>query len=110
MTVASVLHYFFAVLENGGDGLEVEAVEGVAGGSGFDLDDIVFQSPVAALEGDDIVDLLEELGDGRVGLEGNGEDDASLGQSVATHNQQKAETVAGHGGPGTPRQSLEAIW
>ena len=49
--------YFLVRLEDGGNLLEVQAVEAMAGGI-TELDGVVFETPIVALQRDNVVDLL----------------------------------------------------
>lgn len=66
--------------------MEVQAVKAMAVGIA-ELNSVVFQAPVVALQGDDFVDLFHEIGDGRVGVKLHGEHHADLGKRMAPHDQ-----------------------
>ena len=64
----------------------------------MDFDDIVFEAPVVALQGETLIDLLDQVGDGRVVLEREAEDDAYIGEGVASDDETQSENVSLHHG------------
>ena len=84
--------YFLVAFQNAGNLLEVQAVKAMAGGIP-EFNAVVFQAPIVALQGDDFVDLLQKVGDGRVGVELHGEYHADLGKRMASHYQAQAKSV-----------------
>lgn len=87
--------YFFLILEDIGNLLEVQAFEGVA----FlvaELDYVVFKAPFRALEGNDLVDLVDEVGNGWVVLQRDVVDDSDLGEGVTSNDETQAKAVILH--------------
>ncbi len=56
------------------------------------LDDVIFQAPIAALQWEDLIDTLEQVGDCGIGVEGDIKDDSGFGEGMALGHE--AETVA----------------
>lgn len=84
------------VLQNPTDLLEMQALKAAAL-SIRKLDSIVFETPFAALERHDLVDLLQKLCDGEVLRAGTRPDKLDLWESVATDHQPKADVLSLHG-------------
>jgi hypothetical protein len=58
-----------------------------------ELDGVVLQAPVVAFQGDNLVNLVQEIGDGWIVVELGHEDYSNLGQRMASHDQTEAETA-----------------
>ncbi len=90
-----------------GHRLEVEAFEGTTV-EGFQLDDVVLQSPFAALKRYSFVHLLEKFGNGRVVVEGKAEHYPGLGQTMTANYEPQTQAAAIHADCGTS-QLLDAV-
>ena len=82
-------------LENDRHPLKVHAVKAVTVGISK-LDGIVFEAPLAALQGYDFIDLLEEIGNRGIVLKLDAEDDADLGELMAADDQAEPKIAALH--------------
>lgn len=69
-----------------GNLLEVQTFKGIAL-LVAELDYVVFKAPFRALEGDDLVDLVDEVGNGWVVLQRDVVDDSDLGEGVSPNDE-----------------------
>ena len=66
----------------------MQAFEASAAGSAVaELDSVVFEAPFGAFEGNYVVDIGEELGDGQVVGGGAGPDELDIGNAIATDEE-----------------------
>jgi hypothetical protein len=60
------------------------------------LDNVVLEAPVVALERDELVGLLDQVGDGGVAFERDGKDDPFFRQGVPSHDQVQPKLINTH--------------
>lgn len=83
------VHDLVVLFQDRSDWLEVQTLEAIAIGV-LELDSIILQAPLPALYRHDIVDLLEELRNGGVGVGGQAPDKLHFRHRVAADGQAKA--------------------
>lgn len=86
---------FFLVLEDVGHLLEMQAFKGITL-LVTELDHVIFKAPFVALEGDDVVDLVDEVGNGWVVLQRDVVDDSDLGEGVTPDDEAQTKAVVLH--------------
>lgn len=90
-------HNLLVVFQDSRYILEVHAFE-AAPVNVSQLDCVILEAPVIALQRDNVVDLLEQIGDGGVVLGLDAEDYAHLGKGVTPDDKAKPDDVVSHRG------------
>lgn len=87
-----VVQDFIVFVEDAGDRLKVQTLEGVAI-LGMKLNGVIVKAPVVALEGYGLVDELDELRDGWVIVQGYIEKNPGFWQAIAADYKTEAQTL-----------------
>lgn len=87
-----VVQDFIVFVEDTGDRLKVQTLEGVAI-LGMQLNGVIVEAPVLALKGYGLVDELDELRDGWVIVQGYIEKNPGFWQAIAADNKTEAQTL-----------------